>query len=116
MRQHGLWLSAVSVIFLGGCSLIASREVTLPAPTGGTPQPEEERQARIITVLPRDAIPAILDPEFLTPQQAAGQMRSTERVMGVFLNGEARAYPINMLSVHEIVNDTVGSVPIAVTY
>jgi hypothetical protein len=39
-----------------------------------------------------------------------------ERVIGVALNGQARAYPVRALAWHEVVNDTLGGVPIAVTY
>ena len=43
-------------------------------------------------------------------------MASDERVLGVSINGDHRAYPLNLLSRHEIVNDTVGGVPVAVTW
>lgn len=43
-------------------------------------------------------------------------MQSFETVLGVSINGDHRAYPLNMLSRHEIVNDTVGGVPVAVTW
>ena len=39
-----------------------------------------------------------------------------ERLLGVVIDGEARAYPLKMLSRHEIVNDEVAGVPIAVTW
>ena len=71
---------------------------------------------KIITVLGKDGIPAILDPVFLTAQEAQENMRDGERVLGVSINGENRAYPLNMLSRHEIVNDTVGGQPVAVTW
>ncbi|MQG33569.1 MAG: DUF3179 domain-containing protein [SAR202 cluster bacterium] len=74
------------------------------------------RDLKIITVLGRDGIPAILEPQFATSAQALGQMDLAERVMGVSINGEHRAYPLNLLSRHEIVNDTVGGKPIAVTW
>jgi Protein of unknown function (DUF3179) len=41
---------------------------------------------------------------------------SADRVIGVVLGGEARAYPLRAMNWHEVVNDTVGGVPIAVTY
>lgn len=41
---------------------------------------------------------------------------TTDRVLGVVVNGEARAYPLAMLNAHEVVNDTLGGVPIAVTF
>ncbi len=43
-------------------------------------------------------------------------MVPSDLVIGVAENGEARAYPLHVLNVHEIVNDTVGGVPISVTY
>jgi hypothetical protein len=43
-------------------------------------------------------------------------MDDFEHVIGVYINGDARAYPIRMLSRHEIVNDVVGGEYIAVTW
>ena len=73
---------------------------------------------RIFTILGKDAIPAILDPQFVSAAEAdaSGSMRPTEQVIGLSLNGDSRAYPINMLSSHEIANDVVGGVPVAVTW
>ena len=70
----------------------------------------------IITVLGKDGIPSIDNPRFVGPGEADQQMESFERVLGVSINGDHRAYPLNMLSRHEIVNDTVGGVPVAVTW
>lgn len=70
----------------------------------------------IITVLGKDGIPSIDNPRLVGPGEADQQMQSFERVLGVSINGDHRAYPLNMLSRHEIVNDTVGGVPVAVTW
>lgn len=70
----------------------------------------------IVTLLPRDGIPAIDDPQFVTVDQADRTYADDELVMGVVFNGDARAYSIPLLSRHEIVNDTVGGVNIAVTW
>ena len=43
-------------------------------------------------------------------------MRPEELVIGLSINGDSRAYPINILSRHEIVNDVVGGKPVAVTW
>ena len=40
----------------------------------------------------------------------------TDRVAGIVVNGEARAYPLSILNAHEVVNDVVGGVPVAVTF
>ena len=41
---------------------------------------------------------------------------TTDRVAGVVVNGAARAYPLAVLNGHEVVNDVLGGVPIAVTF
>ncbi len=71
---------------------------------------------QIISLIPKDAIPAILEPQFASPQDGEIQLRDTEQIIGVSINGDARAYPINILSRHEIVNDVVGGESIAVTW
>ena len=71
---------------------------------------------KIVTVLGKDGIPAILDPQFLRPEDAISLMQANERVIGLSIDGDHRAYPLNLLSRHEIVNDTVGGVPVAVTW
>ncbi len=86
-------------------------------PATPTPTPAStSRDFEIITVLPYDAIPAILTPEFLSASEAAGQMRPNELVIGLSINGDHRAYSIPQLSRHEIVNDVVGGKPVAVTW
>ena len=70
----------------------------------------------IVTVLGKDGIPAILNPKLIAADQAKAQMKPDERVLGVSIDGDHRAYPLNLLSRHEIVNDTVGGVPVAVTW
>jgi hypothetical protein len=64
---------------------------------------------------PPDGIPPIDDPRFVRP----GSVRSLEDqepVIAFELDGDARAYPLEILTWHEIVNDTVAGVPVAVTY
>lgn len=77
---------------------------------------EEERTFEIVTLLPRDAIPAINNPRFNPVETANGEYADTDLVIGVAIDGDARAYSIPHLSSHEIVNDTVGGRPIAVTW
>lgn len=64
---------------------------------------------------PKDGIPAITNPATL-PAADADFLKDTDRVIGVSLGGKSRAYPISILTHHEIVNDQLGDVPIAVTY
>lgn len=64
---------------------------------------------------PKDGIPALTSPA-VTSAGAAGRLRPEDRVVGVTVNGESRAYPIRILNWHEIVNDTLGGRSLAVTY
>lgn len=65
---------------------------------------------------PPDGIPAIDRPAFVTPAAAASWLHPREPVLAVTIAGDARAYPLQILVWHEIVNDVVGGVPVVVTY
>ncbi|MFQ5419948.1 MAG: DUF3179 domain-containing protein [Anaerolineae bacterium] len=65
---------------------------------------------------PRDGIPSIDKPEFISFAEAADWLADVEPVISLEINGDARAYPLQILTWHEIVNDTVGGVPVAVTF
>jgi hypothetical protein len=64
---------------------------------------------------PRDGIPALSDPKLIKPE-IAEYLEPTDRVVGIKLNGQSRAYPIAILNWHEIVNDTIDGQRFAVTY
>ena len=64
---------------------------------------------------PKDGIPSIDNPKFTTADKAR-HLSEREPVIGLEINGEARAYPLQVLTWHEIVNDTVAGQPVAVTY
>ncbi len=70
----------------------------------------------IIGLLPPDAIPSIDEPNFDTVEAAAAWLRPEEPVISFERNGDARAYPLQILTWHEIVNDVVGDEPVIVTY
>lgn len=64
---------------------------------------------------PKDGIPALTNPEFIAGNQAS-YLGPSDRVIGVVAGSEARAYPLRILNYHEIVNDRIGQLSIAVTY
>lgn len=63
----------------------------------------------------KDGIPSIDRPKFIAAP-ANTELSDTEPVIGLEINGDARAYPLRILTWHEIANDVVGGVPVAVTY
>ena len=70
----------------------------------------------IIDVLPRDAIAAIFEPEFVSASEAEEFMQPYELVLGLTIEGDSRAYSLPYLNSHEIVSDEVGGKPVAVTW
>lgn len=73
-----------------------------------------QKKDEIKYVLPRDAIPAIKDPEFV-PGSEAG-LDDKEPIIGVTINGKSHAYSVYLLNHHEIVNDKIGNDKFAVTW
>lgn len=70
----------------------------------------------VYDVLPLGAIPAIDQPTFLSGEAAEAQMQPGEPVLGVVVEGEARAYSLWQLDAHEIVNDLIAGSAIAATW
>lgn len=64
---------------------------------------------------PKDGIPPIDNPKFETVSSVS-DLGDQEPVIGLEINGDARAYPLRVMTWHEIANDRVGGVPVAVTY
>ena len=65
---------------------------------------------------PKDGIPPIDTPVFVSVAEADGWLAELEPVVIVEARGVAKAYPLQVLTWHEIVNDEVGGVPISVTF
>jgi len=65
---------------------------------------------------PKDGIPSIDQPSFVSIQEARGWVAAKEPVIVLDHNGTVRAYPLQVLTYHEIVNDVVGGTPVAVTF
>ncbi|MHA1113348.1 MAG: DUF3179 domain-containing protein [Alphaproteobacteria bacterium] len=63
----------------------------------------------------KDGIRSIDAPKFV-PVADETPIADSEPVIGLVLAGEARAYPLRYLMFHEIVNDVIGEVPVAVTF
>jgi thiol-disulfide isomerase/thioredoxin len=139
-----LWLGILALI-LTACAPVATPDAAAPeeqevaegADGGGSVVllPEEEPPARaelefttdfgrhivpyseiISGGPPKDGIPAIDEPRFVSLDEATEWLDEREPVIVVEAGGEARAYPMQILTWHEIVNDTLGDVPVVVTF
>ena len=77
-------------------------------PTGG------EVYHGLIQYRAKDAKPAIFDPELLAADDAL--LAPGSKVIGVFIGGEARAYPLFILNNHQVVNDQIGDVPLSASW
>lgn len=65
---------------------------------------------------PKDGIPAIDRPQFITTEEAGDWLDPKEPVIVVAIAEQARAYPLQILMYHEIVNDEMGETPYSVTF
>jgi hypothetical protein len=65
---------------------------------------------------PPDGIPPIDEPEFISVSEADEWLTDEEPIVVLDIDGDVRAYPVQIMIWHEIVNDVVGGVPVAVTY
>ncbi len=63
----------------------------------------------------RDGIPDLRFPPNITPEEAT-YLEPDDRVFGVSINGERRAYPLRVINAHEMVNDIVGGTQFALAY
>ena len=67
-------------------------------------------------LLAPDGIPPIDEPKYWSRDMAEKAFFTHEPVIAVEINGEAKAFPLSILTYHEIVNDSIGGVPVTVTY
>ena len=64
---------------------------------------------------PKDGIPALLEPKFVSAGKA-DFLSPEDQVIGVVISGQPKAYPIKILNWHEVVNDYAGDMPMVVTF
>ncbi|MEF8773773.1 MAG: DUF3179 domain-containing protein [Halobacteriales archaeon] len=90
---------------------VPTAEETLPLPMA----PSELESRAVSGGPPKDGIPSIDDPSFVDPGEA-DFLDPGDPVFGVAASGDVKAYPQKILVYHEIVNDSLGDRPVAVTY
>lgn len=82
----------LSAVLFGALALVAS---------GEQDKPEGYRQ-----IIPRGRIAAVNKPTYVPASEA--EIRPGSWVLGVIIDGQPRAYSLNLLNAHEVVNDTIG--------
>ena len=88
---------ALAVLLLGGINVAA-----------------QDLSDGYVQILQRGAIEAIDEPEFVTADEA--EIADDAWVLGLVIDGEARAYSLNLLNAHEIVNDRIGDTKFAAAW
>ena len=63
----------------------------------------------------KDGIPAVIRPNFVDASEV-NNLKKEDLVLAIYVSGEAKAYPLKILNWHEVVNDKVSGLPIAVTW
>ncbi len=124
-------LNMILAIIASACggSLTNAQTVVTPTPISTTPATaatalpgnldtvtfiQDNQEYTIAQLLPRDGIRPIYDPQFTSAEDS--RYSPDELVMGVEINGDARAYSVGILRSREMVNDTIGGVPVLVTW
>jgi hypothetical protein len=112
-RTRGPWVGVgvALLLALGACS-----HAGRPFASGSAgPTPLVDPAKIVSGGPPPDGIPPIDHPRFLAASKV-DFLGPREPVIAIELNGDARAYPVQIMIWHEIVNDTVGGIPVTVTY
>ena len=107
--------AVVALLILSGLAYLA-----LPAScqnrSEGRRNPEREYDRLSRRAVARDGFP-VLDSPCMTPAtEVGGALRDNEPVVGVSIGKEHKAYPLSVMGSHELVNDTCGGKPIAISW
>ena len=93
--QKNLALTVTGLLLLAGSVTVA---------TAQTPNPDVHPEFQ--QLIPRGRIASIDEPQFVKPAEA--EIADDAWILGVEIDGQARAYSLNLLNRHEVVNDQIG--------
>jgi hypothetical protein len=121
-RRHPLVIALIAMVgLLLGCASAGDVGQPTTSPAGADdmtptarPTPTPEPDYRYNQLLGRDSIRPVYEPEFVPADQV--QLADDELVLGIEIDGEAKAYPISVLNFREMVNDELAGVPILATW
>ena len=77
---------------------------------------EKEYSSSSFRAAPRDAFPVLFNPPMGKVEDGDRILQPNEWVIGIALKGEAKAYPVDVMGFHELINDVVGGTPITVCW
>jgi len=98
---------------LAAAALLAGVLPAAPATAQAIAQQQDVPEG-YVQILERGGIPAIDDPVYVPAAEA--QIRDEAWVLGVFIEGQARAYSLELLNSHEVVNDSIGDTDFAAVW
>lgn len=119
MKQLFVILAAFSILSCGGKNRVdaePSEKVTFPGFTTDFTNASVPLEEIISGGPGKDGIPAIDTPVFESVRESDKTVENREPVIVLSLNTETKIYPLRILVWHEIVNDKIGNIPVAVTY
>jgi hypothetical protein len=116
-KRRGSWRCADSRVWCAGCiAAVLGATVAHAGPNGFNTSFARIEQGDIRHGGPaRDGIPALSQPHYVDATDAVF-LRPDDRVIGIAMGDDERAYPLRILVWHEVVNDVVGGRAIAITY
>jgi len=115
LLRSGIALAVLGVVFWGASRFSPFYRRNNPADYVVDPE-DADVAARIVAWGPRDCFQVIDEPRYLTAEEAGRSMSDREIVLGLKISDQIRAYPINYLNDHEMVEEEIGGVPLLVTW
>ncbi|MEO0558988.1 MAG: DUF3179 domain-containing protein [Bacteroidota bacterium] len=106
----------LALLLLAGCAQAQSPEQALPGFSTNTALRAIDLSELRGGGPPKDGIPSIDDPQFVSVDVASSWLADREPVILLTVEDETRIYPLQILTWHEIVNDELGGVPVAITF
>ncbi|MBQ75918.1 MAG: hypothetical protein CMQ20_12975 [Gammaproteobacteria bacterium] len=91
------------------CLFLAATMAIMSASWSGADEFSKYQQ-----ILPRGQIAAVTKPHYVTAKRAV--IAGDSYVLGIVVEGQARAYSLNLLNNHEVVNDQIGDLPFAAVW
>ena len=110
-RFTAVLVAAVAALSLAGCG-VRDGEKTEFYPVGAGEELLD--QNHLTATANRDFLRPVYEPKFVAA--GAADLEPLDIVMGLEIDGDARAYPIRILNTREMVDDVVGGVPVLVTW